>query len=76
MVRIVCGNAGRLGDLAFISVGLCDFESDAARLARGDDFVILAGRSPARRVDSLDLEVLLTFVLDFNRVGERRARLD
>src|SRR2546425_10046308 len=75
MVWIVGGDAGVLDDFAFVSVGLCNLECDAPDLAGGDDLVILAGRAPARRANSLDLQIALAFVLDFEAVDERRPRL-
>src|SRR5439155_714983 len=75
MVRIVCSDAGSLAYFALVPIGLGDLEGHAPDLPRSDDFVILAARAPAGRADTLDLQINVSFILDFKRVGKRSARL-
>src|SRR6266404_7174963 len=75
VIGIVRRDGCRLRYVAFVSFGLCNFESDAARFARSYRLVEIARRAAAGRSDILDLQGCLTLVLDLEGVGKRRASL-
>lgn len=75
MIGIVGCDGRGLGYVAAVAIGLRDFQSDAAGLARGDRFIVVAGCASTRWGDVFDLEGFFTVVLDLKRELERRARL-
>ena len=76
MIRVVGRYGCGLGYFTFIVFGLFYGEGYSAALSRSHNLIEIAGCASARRADVSNLKIGIAFVLNLERVGERRAGFD
>src|SRR4029453_3124886 len=75
MFDIICCDGSSLCDFTLVPIGLLDCQGDHTHLAGSDNLVELACGAAARWSHILDLQIYFSFVLDLERIRERRACL-